>query len=67
MRFETSLKQIDPKIRSKEVERDGEVLLPDKRDVVDLGNSSNDQGVELTRSERDMHVDKGGDVPIHLM
>ena len=62
-----NLKRIDPKIRFKEADRDGEVLLPDTHNVVDPGFSSKDQGDELTQTERDMQVDKGGDVPIHLM
>ncbi|KAK7857399.1 hypothetical protein CFP56_017665 [Quercus suber] len=56
---EANLKRIDPKICSKKADRDGEALLPDRCDAVDLGNSSNHQGVELTQSERDMQVDKG--------
>nr|POE67483.1 hypothetical protein CFP56_51154 [Quercus suber] len=50
-----------------EEDRDGEALLPDRCDAVDLGNSSNHQGVELTQSERDMQVDKGGDMSNHLL
>lgn len=62
-----NLKRIDLKIRSKKADKDGEALQPDKRDAVDPGKSSNDQGVELTQLERDMQVDKGGDVSNHLL
>lgn len=62
-----NLKRIDLKIRSKKADKDGEALQPDKRDAVDPGKSSNDQGVERTQLERDMQVDKGGDVSSHLL
>lgn len=46
---QANLKQIEPKIRPKKTVEDGDVLPPDKRDVVDSGIS-----------KRDIQVDKGG-------
>ncbi|KAK7848170.1 hypothetical protein CFP56_005444 [Quercus suber] len=43
-----NLKRIDPKIHSKNADRDGEALLFDMCDAVDPGISSNHQGVDLT-------------------
>ena len=51
---QANLKQIEPKIHPKKTVEDGDVLPPDKRDVVDS-----------RISERDMQMDKGGDVSKH--
>lgn len=60
-----NLKRIDPKIRIKKTDSDGDARPPDERDVMEPGSSFNKEGVELTQSERDMQVDIGGAVSSH--